>query len=266
MRQRLLVLALVVGSLGCRMSDNQAFVWTGDVSDGTRLQVRNLTGPITVHASPDAQIHVHGTRRWRSGFPERVNFIVRRQGSDVTVCALWGSRGRCDAEAYRSRPGLWDRLLRRKVTVDLVVSVPTGVFVDARTTNGDVEVRGVGSAVKAVTVNGDVDVATRFGPVSASTVNGDVDAEVASLEGSERIDLHTVNGDVTARIPDQPDATIELQTVNGSLTSDFPVVMTPASSRKHTKHLTATLGAGGPRLELSTVNGDAELRRARPRT
>jgi hypothetical protein len=226
MPTRLLLAAFVIASLGCGMSsDDHDFSWADQMDSGSVLHVRNMNGPIAVTASRDGQVHVKGTRRWKAGFPERVSFVVNREGADVTVCAVWGSRGRCDPNSYRSRPSMWDKLFRRSVSVDLVISVPQGLRLDAKTTNGDVDVRGMSSAVSATSVNGDVQVATTGGPVNASSVNGDVDAEMNSIVGTEPIELHTVNGDVTAHIPDQPDVNVDLSTVNGSLQTDFPMTI-----------------------------------------
>jgi hypothetical protein len=46
--------------------------------------------------------------------------------------------------------------------------------------------------------------------------------------------------------------------VNGRFVTDFPVTI---SGRIDPKHLRAKLGTGGPRIKMSTVNGNVELRK-----
>ena len=259
---RRLLAALLLSTVACGRSNGRDFAWEAEMEPASVIRVRNTTGRITVKESSGSSVRVSGTRSWRMGFPERVDFVVdRRAGKDVTVCAVWGRRGKCDAQSYRARRSMWDRLLRRAVTVDFVVAVPRGVRVDVLTKNGDVDVRGASAQVTAATINGDVNVATSMGPVTASTVNGDVEAVMESLSGTEPINLTTVNGDVTARVPNELDVDVVLNTVNGRIDTDFPITTTGAIDGRR---LAATIGNGGRKLTLTTVNGDAELRRRRP--
>src|SRR5665811_1094057 len=98
----------------------------------------------------------------------------------------------------------------------------------------------------------------RGGPVQASTVNGSVHATMGRLDGNEDLDFSTVNGSVIAEVAGAIDANIELSTVNGRVQTDWPVTIT---GRSDPRHLRATLGKGGRRIRLSTVNGNVELRK-----
>jgi DUF4097 and DUF4098 domain-containing protein YvlB len=116
----------------------------------------------------------------------------------------------------------------------------------------------VTSEVRANTVNGRVNVETDGGPVSASSVNGSVHASMLHYHPSEDMRFGTVNGSVVVELPDDVNADVELSTVNGRFTTDFPVTL---SGRIDPRHLRATLGKGGPRITLRTVNGNVELRK-----
>jgi len=95
--------------------------------------------------------------------------------------------------------------------------------------------------------------------VNANTVNGTVRARVGRVDGSEDMSFTTVNGNVIAEFIGDVSADVDLTTVNGSLRTDFAITMT---GRLDPKHLRAHIGkAGGPRIQLSTVNGSVELRR-----
>jgi hypothetical protein len=67
-----------------------------------------------------------------------------------------------------------------------------------------------------------------------------------------------VNGSVIAEFANDLDADVDLSTVNGRFVTDFPVTI---SGRIDPRRLRATLGKGGPRIRLSTVNGNVELRK-----
>jgi DUF4097 and DUF4098 domain-containing protein YvlB len=136
--------------------------------------------------------------------------------------------------------------------------VPRGVRVGAWSVNGGVSVDGATSEVRAGSVNGGVDAVSTGGPVMASTVNGSVRAIMGRLEGSEDLEFRSVNGSVVAEFTGDVDADIELSTVNGRFSTDWPVTMT---GRIDPRHLRATLGKGGRRIRLTTVNGNVELRK-----
>jgi DUF4097 and DUF4098 domain-containing protein YvlB len=107
-------------------------------------------------------------------------------------------------------------------------------------------------------VNGSVDAVSTTGPVQASTVNGSVHTTMGRFEGDQDLDYRTVNGSVVAEFTGDVDADIDLSTVNGRFQTDWPVTLT---GRIDPKHLRATLGKGGRRIRLSTVNGNVELRK-----
>jgi DUF4097 and DUF4098 domain-containing protein YvlB len=121
-----------------------------------------------------------------------------------------------------------------------------------------VSVDGASSEVRAGTVNGSVEAVSAGGPVQASTVNGSVHATMGRFDGDQDLDYSTVNGTVVAEFTGDVDADIDLSTVNGRFQTDWPVTLT---GRINPKHLRATLGKGGRRIRLSTVNGNVELRK-----
>jgi len=70
-----------------------------------------------------------------------------------------------------------------------------------------------------------------------------------------------VNGSVSAGLPARINATIDAQTVNGRVETDFPVKI---SGKISTRHLRGTIGTGGQRLRLNTVNGSINVHEAGP--
>jgi DUF4097 and DUF4098 domain-containing protein YvlB len=95
-----------------------------------------------------------------------------------------------------------------------------------------------------------------MGPVKAETVNGDITVRMDAIRGNEDLEFETVNGDVTAILPANFQGEVELETVNGRLQTDFPITV---QGRFNPRHMRATIGGGGRRLKLSTVNGDVHL-------
>ncbi|MBI2795715.1 MAG: hypothetical protein HYX65_03300 [Gemmatimonadetes bacterium] len=238
------------------------FTWDGAMQAGRTLYVRNLNGAIRVTKADGERASVAATKRWRRGDPAevRIEQVKALNGGDVIICAFWGDRSTCDEEGYRThndRDGWSWRGNRNDVSVEFTVKLPAGVKVVVTSVNGEVSVEDATSEVEAASVNGSVWAASSGGPVVAHSVNGDVRARM-SQRGTRDLRFSSVNGTVIVQVPDNIDADLSMSTVNGSVQSDFPVTI---SGKLNPRRLNATLGKGGPRIELRTVNGDVRLRK-----
>ena len=244
-----------------RNSDRD-FSWDGRVSNGHWLYVRNLNGSIRVERATGDRAEVTAIKRWRRGSPEDVRIETRRLGGDdgdVIICAFWTERASCDEDGYHSRgDNNWrGRDHDNDTSVEFTVKLPAGVRLGVSTVNGGVNVNGATSEVRASTVNGRVSAISSGGPVNASTVNGDIDVRMREL-GTGDLEYSTVNGSIEIEVPANLDADLDMRTVNGSLTADFPITL---QGRVNPRRMRATIGKGGRRLKLETVNGSVELRK-----
>lgn len=238
--------------------EREAFTWSGRVPEGRWIMIRNMNGTVDVTPSTTDRVEVVGSRSTRRGNPEYVRFETKKYGAgdqDVVVCALWGESSSCDETGYRSRN---DGRHGNDVVVNFEVRVPRGVKVAAFSTNGEVRVRDVTGEVEAETTNGAVTVTTAGGPVNASTTNGSVRVIMGSFPVQSDMTFETTNGSVIVSFADDLNAEVDLRTVNGRFLTDFPVTI---SGRIDPRRLRATLGKGGPRIRLATVNGNVELRK-----
>jgi hypothetical protein len=244
-------------------SSDRDFSWDGRVTNGHWLYVRNLNGSIRVERATGDRAEVTAIKRWRRGNPEDVRIETRRLGGDdgdIIICAFWNERASCDEDGYRSRgDNNWrGRDHDNDTSVEFTVRLPAGVRVNVSTINGGVTVNGATSEVRASTVNGRVSAMSSGGPVNASTVNGDIDVRMREL-GTGDLEYSTVNGSIEIEVPSNLDAELDMRTVNGSLSADFPITIT---GRVNPRRMRATIGKGGRRLKLETVNGSVELRKA----
>jgi hypothetical protein len=238
-------------------STGDEFTWQGRVPAGEWLQIRNINGQITVDRATGDQVEVVATKRYRRGDPSRVRVEVSRFGQQsALVCAIWGETTTCDERGYHDESRRRNDNDNGDVSVDFIVKLPAGVRANLQSVNGTVRVVGATAEIMAETVNGDVDASTSMGPVRAETVNGDITVRMDALRGSGDLHFETVNGKVTAYLPPNFQGEVELETVNGSLRTDFPMTV---QGRFDPRHMRATIGGGGPRLRLITVNGDVHL-------
>ena len=96
--------------------------------------------------------------------------------------------------------------------------------------------------------------------MSASTVNGSITARMGTLSRDGDMKFSTVNGTITVETPSTLDANVSLDTMHGGISSDFPVQITGKFGPRHAE---GTIGRGGRRIRMSTVNGSVELLKVR---
>jgi hypothetical protein len=251
-----------------RQSSDRDFRWDGAISSGRWIYARNLNGTVRVERATGGRLEVTAVKRWRRGDPADVTVEVKRVGSgegDILVCAVWRDLTEdCDEQGYRTRDNRnrrdrdrWNRDNDDDVSLDITVRVPDGVKIDVSSINGGLDITGATSEVEAHTVNGGIEARSTGGPVNASTVNGEIDVRMGAI-GTGNLDFSTTNGSITVTVPDGLNADITMRTVNGSVGSDFPMTV---NGRISPRRIAATIGRGGMKIDLSTVNGSIDLRR-----
>jgi len=232
-----------------------AYSWSGVVSAGGPVWIRNLNGAIMVERADGDSVRVTAQKSWRHGDPESVAIVAVPSDGAVTICALWNAAtSECGAGGvYRMKGGKGGH---GDVAVRFIVRLPDGVGLDASTVNGSVTASGTEGRLALETVNGSVTVDDVRGGVTARTVNGSVTAAVLDLVGASGLDLKTVNGSIRAGVPAEINAQLEASTVNGKVTTDLPIQIV---GRINPRSIRATLGSGGMLLRLKTVNGSVTL-------
>ena len=290
-RSLAVLLVLLAPAAGAQSSSDSKPVFSGSVPNGAWLRVRNHKGDVRVTETAGSTATVTARNRGTSAFDEETKFEVRRDGQNVTICAITRRTSRCDERGYSSYGGS-DRDYSR---TDFIVALPRGVKLDASTGNGEVDIRNAGAEVAAasgngevnvsgaagrvratsgngdVTVdradgdvqassgNGDIRVTTARGPVSASTGNGGIDVSMSTLSsGDDDMDFNTGNGTITVAFPSNLSARVE---ANGSVRdfeTDFPIQMGRGFS---TNHVRGTIGDGSRRIRFSTGNGHIRLKK-----
>ncbi len=147
--------------------------------------------------------------------------------------------------------------------------------IEIESVSGDIGVTGDGSDVDAelASVSGDISIGKLTGAVEAETVSGDL----AVVDGSfDRIEMETVNGDITLRAELRRGGRLSAETVNGGIdigfegdvSADFDVETfngkidncfgpKPERTSRYAPgwELSFTEGGGNGRVSLATLNG-----------
>jgi len=245
-------------------------------SDGRRVEIDNVFGPVTVRGGAGDRVEVTIHRRISADDAaelERARAEVRLEvveaAGRLELVQDGPFRDDCD-EGGRRRGRHRER--DYEVEWSWEVTVPSDVALEVSTVLGDlVLVDGVGGELDVANVNGAVRVVGARAATEAATVNGDVEVEFA-VRPTAPMSFSTVNGEIEVALPAGSGAELAVETLNGEIYTDFPAAATarPATVERERSgrgtrfriggETVVRLGAGGPRLAANTVNGDVLIR------
>lgn len=235
----------------------QDFAWRGNVAAGKTVEIRSINGNVSAGAASGGTVEVTAVKRGPRSEAERVRIEVVEHDGGVTICALHPSRDR-DRPNECVPGGGRHSSQDDDVRVHFEVRLPADVHFSGYTVNGDVSAEGLTSNVRVGTVNGGIDVATS-GQAEAQTVNGSIRARIGVAHWEDDLEFRTVNGSVTVMLPSDVGAEVQIETLNGGITTDFPLTV---EGRMASRRIRGTIGSGGGRLRLATINGEVRLRRS----
>lgn len=262
MRASRRVLAIVCGVLALLAAPAAAqsdFQWRGQLAAGQSIEIKGINGSVHATRATSGEVEVTAHKTARRSNPADVRIDVVPHAGGVTICAVYPDAAGQDPNSCE--PGGQGRSHNQNndTVVDFEVHVPVGVGFIGRTVNGRVEADSLDAYAEGHTVNGSVHLSTA-GLALASTVNGGVDVTMGRADWPSDAKFSTVNGGITLTLPAVVNAELDVRTVNGSISSEFPITVSGTVLSRRRLH--GTLGAGGRALQLSTVNGSIELRKA----
>lgn len=262
-------------ALSAANAATETFDETYHVKPGTRLELRNRNGSVTIQGwgQPNVKVTAEKETRW-GGKLKNVEIKVTL-GETMTIETI--------------------HLVKNpKVSVAYDVRVPTGVIVgevrtsngkieingtqgnatvetsngkieienvrgdiEARTSNGKIEIEDVDGLVSAETSNGNIEIENVGGIQNAETSNGSIEAEIPAIHDDD-IRIRTSNGPIQLYLSPDLNANIEVKTSNGKIAvRNLEIVTSDISETK----LTGKIGNGGPTLYGKTSNGSIEILR-----
>lgn len=254
-RTTILALAAATALATPALAAEEEFRWSGRVASGAAVEIKGVNGGITATGG-GSEVEVTAVKKARKSTPSEVKIEVVEHAGGVTVCAVYPS----DGAPNECRPGPGGRMKVRDndVQVHFTVRVPAGVRFVGRTVNGGVEASGITADAEAHTVNGGVEL-DAAGTARAETVNGGIHVKAGRADWTGALRLKTVNGGIHVTMPASLSADVTASTVNGDIENDFPLSVTGRISRRK---IQGTVGGGGRSLEMETVNGGIELKKA----
>ena len=131
--------------------------------------------------------------------------------------------------------------------------------VDANTISGALEAQGINGKLNFNTVSGDLTLADGWlERLDANAVSGDVTADI-DLDPLGGMQVTTVSGEVTLRLPAEADARVALHSLSGDVRSEFAELRRSGMPAPHS--VSGSLGAGSGHVSVTTMSGRVMLLR-----
>ncbi|HEY3316616.1 MAG TPA: DUF4097 family beta strand repeat-containing protein [Bacillota bacterium] len=220
------------------------------VDRGCRIFINSASGDVSVTAGSPGTVRVTWTKQAHGSATDEVERRLAAAGVSVEG----------DRTTLTVRTDLGPESARGTgpVTIDLHVEVPAEAAVEVRGANGDVEMTGLSGRVRADARNGDVTLTTEaVEQVELHSQNGDVTARFQPTRGG-RYELRATAGDVELILPEEASIAIEASTGSGEIESAMEMTVT---ERRTERLLLGRLGAGEATVIARAGAGDVTIRR-----
>jgi Putative adhesin len=154
--------------------------------------------------------------------------------------------------------GLSAKASVKSVSGEITLDGVTG-DVDANTVSGALEAQGVNGKLNFRSVSGDLTLAEGWlERLDAHAVSGDVTADV-DLDPLGGLQVTTVSGEVTLRLPAETDTKVHLHSISGDVRSEFEGLKRSSAPASHS--VSGSLGAGSGQVSVTTMSGRVVLLR-----
>jgi hypothetical protein len=229
----------------------EEFHHTYALGAGGRVELDNINGAVHITAWDQNEVKVDAVKY--------ANTKERMDQAEIEVES--GSSYVSIRTKYRDHNHTWDRDgWNNPASVEYTITVPRNARLDEiKLINGPLDIHGVAGEVRASCINGRMTVQGLQGRVKLESVNSRMDVQFDRLSNSP-VELSSVNGGIELTLPSDAKAEVEASTVSGSIEDEFGLHV---NNHRYVGHdLRGELGSGGPRIELSNVNGRIEIRHA----
>ena len=274
------------------------FHYTSPLKSGGRLELETFNGSVDISTWDQPTVDISGTKTGPSeDAVDSLKISVDNSPDSVSVRAIRPSERRNNLGARFVIKVPRNTILDRITTSNGSLRVQDGIgparlrssngpirvhslqgTLDAQTSNAPIELDDVAGDATLHSSNGHIHVEHIAGALDATTSNNGIRAAVdrpgrvhlGSSNGSIDLTLppgfsnnvraETSNNSITLHLPPDPNARIIASTSNSSISSDFDMQVRGEIRRNH---MDATLGSGGPTIDLSTSNGGIRLMKNR---
>jgi len=252
-------LALPAGAESPQVEESwqkNTYQWFEKIEPGGRVQVVNPYGNIYARfGGYENQVEILATiQRLEQELPELEVIFRHVEGGGLEVTVAPHAPAARDGAV--SSPGAEETRDR----VDLVLFVPQGAALHARTEADRIEVKGLEGDLIAESVKGDIWVRKVKGNVRAKSERGQISAMLETGVTAQPQQFSTVTGEIEVHLWEDANMNVTIDT-SGEISTDFSMRIEHRRFEEPGKHAVAIVGDEGPQLSLFSKRGRVRLLR-----
>lgn len=220
------------------------------LAPGGTLEIRNTNGLIEIEPAEGDAIDITA---------DRVVQAATDQAAKEALAAfeIQETTGPDHVSIDSTPRGGSNLMIKMNRRVEYHVRLPRATNLRLATTNGHIEVRGpLSGTFRAETTNGRIQAAGLENSAKASTTNGEISLQINQI-GEDGVSCETTNGKIELLMPPNLNARLSARVTNGGIRAEGLALNVSEKSRRR---LEATIGSGGPSINLETTNGGIEVR------
>jgi hypothetical protein len=240
----ILSIALATFISGAAIADiNETIEKTFDFDSDGEIELSNINGDVTINACDCSEVTlVANITASSQEVRDRISVEIKDSANRLSI----------NTKYQKIEKRSWNNNSHSEVVYTL--SVPNDVKLDEiDLVNGDLTLNGVTGSLNADLVNGSLKSDGLTASTKVDMVNGNIDIHFSDLSNADRIELESVNGDITVYLPSSANATINAETVSGKISNEFGLQVI-----KHKyvgSEMNGVFGGGDVRIDLENVNG-----------
>ncbi len=163
--------------------------------------------------------------------------------------------------SYRIAPRLPpNTLVAEGQRLDLVVFVPLGHALSARTENGLIESRGIRADIDLRSNSGNISVRGTKGDINAETGPGMIEASLLHASPGSHQQLATSTGAIVLAVNDDLDARLDLST-SAAFATEYSLQIEHLPGKEPNKHAIALIGKEAAQVTVQSRRGEIRLLR-----
>lgn len=219
------------------------WVRTYKLADGGELNITNPRGSVDLQAMDGEAVEVR---------VERIVHGVTEAAAKDILPRLEMVEEATPEKVLVSGERLGGLVIGVSVEMHFHVRAPKGAMVRARTSGGEMNVKGFSGHVVLNGSNGAVHAEDLGGGIETRWVNGPVNLALAGI-GNELVDVRVTNGPLKLRVAQSINANLSATATNGRI--EVKAAKFEPLGDQTARRVRGRLNAGGVPIELTTING-----------
>jgi hypothetical protein len=225
----------------------------------SKLEIRNIAGPIIVEGWSQDYVQVHYIKEARSAkYLEEFEIEIEPRGNLLSIRPIYrkipGSPFGSVSFDLKIPSSVKEVLAKNISGAIELTDIGSGVDQVLETVSGRIETEG-SADLRAKSISGSIDFVSEGRLLDVSSTSGRVQGQILNLDPSGSVEINTISGSVDLEVFSGLDAALKLQSVSGSISCDFPVQI----SEQRRNKLEGTVGDGSVPFEVKTVSGRIAL-------